>query len=271
MHERDPVDRAGLGRLAVPLHARPPHPAALRRRAGDRADRVGALGARGFARFSGRAAGGRTAAGRGSSSCSAPASCCSRRSRSSSSRCCGDPPGWSRPWRSPRCCRWRCCQRRRRTNDDHAAVAGRRRARRAAGAQLLRPDRPRRRSTAAPRNRSFTRVLVFSPILCAGLLFGSAIARSTDADARLRHQPAGRHGRRRRRVSLARHRLPRPAPRDRDLLSGGGRFTGTGAATRELAISSQQSAISYQFSSRPSGFSTLELHRAPAAIHNAMK
>ena len=43
----------------------------------------------------------------------------------------------------------------------------------------LDPGRPDRRSRAARSSRSSTRVLVFSPILCAGLLFGSAIKRST--------------------------------------------------------------------------------------------
>ena len=42
-------------------------------------------------------------AGRGTSSCSARASCCSRRSRSCSSRCCGARPGRRRRWRSRRC------------------------------------------------------------------------------------------------------------------------------------------------------------------------
>jgi SAM-dependent methyltransferase len=41
--------------------------------------------------------------GRGSSSCSAPASCCWKRSRSSSSRCSGDRRGWSRRSPSRRC------------------------------------------------------------------------------------------------------------------------------------------------------------------------
>ena len=43
------------------------------------------------------------AAGRGTSSSSAPGSCCWRRSRSCSSRCCGDRPGRRRRWRSHRC------------------------------------------------------------------------------------------------------------------------------------------------------------------------
>ena len=64
----------------------------------------------------------------------------------------------------------------------------------------------------------FYAVLMFSPILCAGLLFGSAIKRSTSLAARLRHEPARCDGRRRRRVSVARHRLPRAAPPHRALL-----------------------------------------------------
>ena len=95
----------------------------------------------------------------------------------------------------------------------------------------------------------FYAVLVFSPILCAGLLFGSAIARSTDAHARLRHQPARGDGRRRRRVSLARDRLPRPAHRDRDLLSGRGRGEGERGRLPTMTSagsSSQQSAISFE-------------------------
>ena len=43
----------------------------------------------------------------------------------------------------------------------------------------------------------FYSILVFSPVLCAGLLFGSAIKRSTTAGARLRHEPARGDGRRR--------------------------------------------------------------------------
>ena len=61
----------------------------------------------------------------------------------------------------------------------------------------------------------FYAVLMFSPILCAGLLFGSAIKRSTVAPARLRHQPPRRDGWRRRRVSVAGDRFPPAAPRDR--------------------------------------------------------
>ena len=68
----------------------------------------------------------------------------------------------------------------------------------------------------------FYAALVFSPILCAGLLFGSAIATIDGAHARLRHQPARCHGRWSRRIPLACHGLPRPADRDRAVLHRGG-------------------------------------------------
>ena len=54
----------------------------------------------------------------------------------------------------------------------------------------------------------FYALLMFSPILCAGLLFGSAIKRSSVAGARLRHEPARRDGRWRGRIPVARDRLP---------------------------------------------------------------
>ena len=101
------VDRAGVRRLAVPLHARSPHSAALRDCAGDRAGSCRRCRSWPRSASSARAQPEAPAGGRGSSSCSAPASCCSRPSRSSSLRCCGARPGWWPRWRSPPCSRWR--------------------------------------------------------------------------------------------------------------------------------------------------------------------
>ena len=62
---------------------------------------------------------------------------------------------------------------------DPAAVARVWSARRSAGRELRPAGRQRRLLEPRASSRSSTRSLVFSPIFCAGLLFGSAIKRST--------------------------------------------------------------------------------------------
>ena len=127
----------------------------------------------------GDAARGSRGDGRGSSSCWARDSCCSSPSRSSSSRCCGDRPGsWPRS-RSRRCWRWRWSP---------TSSSPRVEIRRPwlvgvtlvalLGLNFLDADRPHRLRQPLVESL-FYAVLMFSPILCAGLLFGSAIKRST--------------------------------------------------------------------------------------------
>ena len=153
---------------------------------------------------SGRCAGS-VALGPGSSSSSAQDSCCSRRRRSSSSRCCGDRPGWWRRWRLPRVLSMALA-----ANFIVSRMEIRRRWLVGAvliGLLALNVLIPVGRVTFESRaaESMFYAVLMFSPILCAGLLFGSAIKRSTSLPARFRHQPPRRDGRRRRRIPLPRY------------------------------------------------------------------
>ena len=67
----------------------------------------------------------------------------------------------------------------------------------------------------------FYAVLMFSPILCAGPAVRIGDQALDVARPRLRHQPARRDGRRRRRVPVARDRLPRAPGRHRALLHRG--------------------------------------------------
>ena len=97
---------------------------------------------------------------------------------------------------------------RRRAADHHAPVARRRGARRAAGAELRRPDRPGRLRKPRGRVDVLRRPRVQpDPVRRAALRIRD---RAIDhGGAGLRHQPARRDGRRRRRVPVARHGLSR--------------------------------------------------------------
>ena len=155
------------------------------------------------------------ARGRGSSSCSAPASCCSRRRRSSSSRCCGDRPGWWPRWRSPRCSTWRW-------SANFVVSRVEIRAPGVVGVALvallaLNYAIPIGRITFESRaleSLFYARARVQpDPVRRAPVRIGD---QALDVGgARLRHQPARRDGRRRRRVCVARDRLPRAAVRHR--------------------------------------------------------
>ena len=103
---------------------------------------------------------------------------------------------------------------RRRAPDDHAPVARRRGARRAAGAELRRADRPCRLREPRGRVDVLRRPRVQpDPVRRAALRIRH---QAIDlGGAGLRHQPARRDGRRRRRVPVARHRLSHAAARHR--------------------------------------------------------
>ena len=229
MHAARPDDRAGDRRLAVPLSSRPSHAGALQHRRWRLI--LGRLDDRGACWSTRGQVGGR---GRGSSSCSAPASCCSR-----SKSIIQFALLWGSTWVVASLAIASVLTMALVANfvvsrgRDPAAVAGRRQSCwRCSPLNYLIPiGRIGFESRAL--ESLFYAVLVFSPILCAGLLFGSAIKRSTVAGARLRHQPARRDGRRRRRISVAGDRLPRAAVRDRRVLHR--RAAGAGRGARRLS------------------------------------
>ena len=175
--------RAGDRRLAVPVHAGARAAAALPRRARRRAR---AVGARRLARDTGsdsrcpdlpRPA--RPPAGRGTSSCSAPASCCSRRSRSCSSRCCGARRGRRRRWRSRRCSSWRSRARWWRAASRSGGAASIAAALLALIALNYFVPVGRVPFDSRAAESLFYGVLVFSPVFCAGLLFSSSFKESS--------------------------------------------------------------------------------------------
>ncbi len=120
---------------------------------------------------------------------------------------------------------------RRRAPDHHAPVARGRGPRRAAGAELRRAGwqcrlrEPRGRVDVLRRPR-----VQPDPVRRAALRIRH---RAIDhGGAGLRHQPARRDGRRRRRVPVARHRLSHAAARDRRLLHRRGRHAAEGIGVR---------------------------------------